>query len=98
VETLDAALLSPEQSFFVRENFKLKLLNARLGLLARQQESARTDLASAAASLTRYFDPASRKTQAAAALLTQTQAQMKALQLPPVDETLAALATAAAGR
>jgi uroporphyrin-3 C-methyltransferase len=98
LETLDAALLSPEQSFFVRENFKLKLLNARLGLLARQQESARTDLASAAASLTRYFDPASRKTQAAAALLTQTQAQMKALQLPPVDETLSALATAAAGR
>ena len=44
------------------------------------------------------FDPASRKTQAAAALLTQTQAQMKTLQLPPVDETLAALATAAAGR
>ena len=98
VETLDAALLSPEQSFFVRENFKLKLLNARLGLLARQQESARTDLTSAAASLTRYFDPASRKTQAAAALLAQTQVQMKTLQLPPVDETLAALATAAAGR
>ncbi len=98
VETLDAALLSPEQSFFVRENFKLKLPNARLGLLARQQESARTDLTSAAASLTRYFDPASRKTQAAAALLAQTQVQMKTLQLPPVDETLAALATAAAGR
>jgi uroporphyrin-3 C-methyltransferase len=98
VETLDAALLSPEQSFFVRENFKLKLLNARLGLLARQQESARADLASASQALTRYFDAGSRKTQAAAALLSQTQAQMKTLQLPPVDETLAALATAAAGR
>jgi uroporphyrin-3 C-methyltransferase len=98
VETLDAALLSPEQSFFVRENFKLKLLNARLGLLARQQESARADLASASQALTRYFDAGSRKTLAAAALLSQTQAQMKTLQLPPVDETLAALATAAAGR
>jgi uroporphyrin-3 C-methyltransferase len=98
VETLDAALLSPEQSFFVRENFKLKLLNARLGLLARQQDSARADLAAAAQSLNRYFDASSRKTQAAAALLTQTQAQMSTLQLPPIDETLAALATAAAGR
>ena len=41
IEQPDAALLSPEQSFFVRENLKLKLLNARLGLLARQLESAR---------------------------------------------------------
>ena len=36
----EAALLSPEQSFFLRENLKLKLLNARLGLLARQIDSA----------------------------------------------------------
>lgn len=98
VETPEAALLSPEQSFFVRENFKLKLLNARLGLLARQQESARSDLAAAAQSLAKYFDNGSRKTQAAAALLVQSQAQMKTLQLPPIDETLAALSTAAAGR
>jgi uroporphyrin-3 C-methyltransferase len=31
-------------------------------------------------------------------LLQQVQGQMKTLQLPRVDETLAALATAAAGR
>ncbi len=47
VEVPDAALLSPEQSFFVRENLKLKLLNARLGLLARQLDTSRADLASA---------------------------------------------------
>ncbi len=98
IEQPDAALLSPEQSFFVRENLKLKLLNARLGLLARQLESARADLASASASLNKYFDPASRKTQAAAGLLQQVQGQMKTMELPRVDETLAALTTAAAGR
>ena len=98
IEQPEAALLSPEQSFFVRENFKLKLLNARLGLLARQLESARADLASASASLNKYFDPASRKTQSAANLLQQVQGQMKTMELPRVDETLAALATAAAGR
>lgn len=98
IEQPEAVLLSPEQSFFVRENLKLKLVNARLGLLARQLESARADLASASAALNKYFDPASRKTQAAAGLLQQVQGQMKAVELPRVDETLAALATAAAGR
>ncbi|MEO7940005.1 MAG: uroporphyrinogen-III C-methyltransferase [Burkholderiaceae bacterium] len=98
IEQPEAALLSPEQSFFVRENFKLRLLNARLGLLARQLEAARADLASASAALFRYFDPASRRTQAAAGLLQQVQSQMKSFELPRADETLAALATAAAGR
>ena len=98
VETPDAALLSPEQAFFVRENLKLKILNARLGLLARQTDSARADLATAASSLARYFDSASRKTQTALNLLQQVQLQMKSLELPRVDDTLAALSTAAAGR
>jgi len=98
IEEPEAALLSPEQSFFLRENFKLKLLNARLGLLARQLESARSDLVSASITLHKYFDASSRKTQTAAGLLQQVQVQMKTLQLPRVDETLAALATAAAGR
>jgi uroporphyrin-3 C-methyltransferase len=98
IENPEAVLLTPEQSFFLRENLKLKLLNARLGLLARQLNAARSDLASATVSLNRYFDPASRKTQAAAALLKQMQQQMKTLELPRVDDTLAALTTAAAGR
>ncbi|MDD2918335.1 uroporphyrinogen-III C-methyltransferase [Rhodoferax sp.] len=98
IESPDAALLSPEQSFFLRENLKLKLLNARLGLLARQIESARSDLADAEAMLKKYFQSNARKTQAAAALLQQLQTQMRTLQLPRIDETLAVLATAVAGR
>ncbi|MDR7375558.1 uroporphyrin-3 C-methyltransferase [Rhodoferax ferrireducens] len=98
IEQPEAALLSPEQTFFLRENLKLKLLNARLGLLARQLESSRTDLAAATAALNKYFDPSSRKTQNMATLLQQVQSQMKSAELPRVDETLAALATAAAGR
>ena len=98
IEQPEAALLSPEQSFFLRENLKLKLLNARLGLLARQTESSRADLAAAAQSVNKYFDRSSRKTQAALTLLQQVQAQMMNLELPRLDGTLAALATAAAGR
>jgi uroporphyrin-3 C-methyltransferase len=98
IEQPEAALLSPEQSFFLRENLKLRLLNARLGLLARQLDASRADLAAAAAMIHKYFDPAARKTLTASALLQQMQGQMKTLELPRVDDTLAALATAAAGR
>jgi uroporphyrin-3 C-methyltransferase len=94
----EAALLSPEQSFFLRENFKLRILNARLGLMSRQIDPARADLATASAVLGRYFAPGSRKTQTAAALLLQVQTKMRLLDVPRVDETLAALSTAAAGR
>ncbi|WP_287877507.1 uroporphyrinogen-III C-methyltransferase [Acidovorax sp.] len=98
IDQPEAILLAPEQTFFLRENLKLKLLNARLGVLARQFESARTDLAAATAALNKYFDPASRRTQAAASLLQTAQASMKAAEQPRLDETLSALATAAAGR
>ncbi len=93
-----AVLLAPEQTFFLRENLKLKLLNARLGVLARQFESARADLAAATAALNKYFDPASRRTQNAASTLQTAMASMKAAEQPRLDETLSALATAAAGR
>jgi uroporphyrin-3 C-methyltransferase len=98
IEDPDAALLTPEQSFFLRENFKLKLLNARLGLLSRQVDSVRADLASAAVSLDRFFDASSRKTQTVATALRQVQSQLKALEVPRIDDTLAALTSAAAGR
>jgi uroporphyrin-3 C-methyltransferase len=98
IEDPEAALLSPEQSFFVRENLKLRLLNARLGLLSRQTDSVRSDLATAAQAMGKYFDASARKTQVAAGLLQQVRNQMNALELPRVDDTLAALTTAAAGR
>lgn len=98
IEDPEAVLLTPEQSFFLRENLKLKLLNARLSLLARQNDAARADVVAAAEALRKYFDPSSRRTQAAAAQLQQVQAQVRSAELPRVDETLAALATAAAGK
>lgn len=98
IEQPEAALLAPEQSFFLRENLKLRLLNARLALLSRQTGSARADLLSANAWLVKYFDPTSRKTQTALELLAQVQGQLKTSELPRLDDTLTALATASAGR
>lgn len=98
IDQPEAALLAPEQAFFLRENLKLRLLNARLALLSRQTDAARADLLNANNWLGKYFDPAARKTQAARQLLVQVQGQIKNTELPRLDETLAALATAAAGR
>ena len=98
VDQPEAVLLAPEQGFFLRENLKLRLMNARLALLARQTEAARADIASASAALNRYFDPQARRTQAALASLQQIQAQLKVVELPRIDETLATLAAAAGGR
>lgn len=98
VDHPDAALLAPEQGVFLRENLKLRLLNARLGLLSRQIDTARADVAAALATLNKYFDPNARRTQAMAASLQQMQAQLRVVDVPRIDETLATLATAAAGR
>ncbi len=94
----DAMLLAPEQSFFLKENLKLRLLNARLALLSRQFETAHSDLLGTQASLERYFDRNSRRTQLAAELVKQVAAQSRQVSLPRPDDTLAALAAAAAGR
>ncbi len=98
IEHPDAVLLSPEQTFFLRENLKLKLLNARLGLLSRQLPSAKSDLASASADLRKYVDPTAKSSQAVFALLEQVQAQLGNTNLPGLDDSLSALTLAAAGR
>ena len=98
IESPEAVLLAPEQSYFLRENLKLKLLNARLSLLSRQMDAARGELGQVAASLNRYFDPASRRTQAAATQLQQLQQLVRSTEPVRIDDTLAALTTAAAGR
>jgi uroporphyrin-III C-methyltransferase len=98
IDQPEAMLVAPEQAFFLRENMKLKLLNVRLSLLARQNEAARTDVTAANSALYKYFDPASRRTQAVATQLQQVQAQVRTAELPRIEETLAALSTAAAGK
>jgi uroporphyrin-3 C-methyltransferase len=98
IDEPDAVLLAPEQSFFLRENLKLKLLNARLSLLSRQVPSARADLMATRAALQKYFDPQAINTRQAVQLLSDVLQGTKTVVLPRPDETLAALAKAAGGR
>ncbi|MFT7401238.1 MAG: uroporphyrin-3 C-methyltransferase [Hydrogenophaga sp.] len=98
IDQPEAALLAPEQAYFLRENLKLKLLNARLGLLARQPASALADLVSAEAALARYFNTEAPAVISARAALTQLLEELRLVELPRPDESLAALTTAAGGR
>ncbi len=94
----DAVLLAPEQAFFLRENLKLRLLNARLALLSRQFDTAQADLKVVQDSVQRYFDPHSRRTAQAAEVVRQVAAQARVVQVPRPDDTLAALAAVEGAR
>lgn len=86
----DALLLAPTQAYFVRENLKLRLLNARLALLARQESTYRADLLHAQEALQKYFDVRSRQTLAAQALLRQVQNANTVVEMPTLSESLTA--------
>jgi uroporphyrin-III C-methyltransferase len=98
IDQPEAMLVAPEQAYFLRENLKLRLLNARLALLSRQFDQAQGDLTQAQAALERYFDRSSRRVSGAIEVLRQVAVQTRQVNLPRPDETLAALAAASAGR
>jgi uroporphyrin-3 C-methyltransferase/uroporphyrinogen III methyltransferase/synthase len=91
VSTPDALMLSPSESYFVRENLKLRLLNARLALLSRNEATFRDDLANAQQMLGRYFDTQARSTQAVQAALRQVQANNVSIDVPDLSESLNAV-------
>ncbi|GAP37329.1 HemX homolog protein [Piscinibacter sakaiensis] len=98
IDRPEAMLIAPDQAYFLRENMKLRLLNARLALLSRQFDTAQSDLASVQSLIERYHDRSSRRTQLAQEMLRQVAAQARQAGLPRPDDTLAALAAAAAGK
>ena len=98
IDNPEAMLVAPEQAWFLRENLKLRLLNARLALLSRQFDTVQADLRDVQSMLDRYFDRTSRRSALAIDLVRQVAGQARQLSLPRPDESLAALAAAQAGR
>ena len=98
IDQPEAMLVAPEQAWFLRENLKLRLLNARLALLSRQFDTAQSDLRDVQTTLERYFDTSARRVALTTELVRQVGGQARQLSLPRPDETLAALAAAQAGR
>jgi uroporphyrin-3 C-methyltransferase len=91
VETPDALLLSPTQAYYARENLKLRLLNARLALLSRNESAFRSDLIAAQDTIAKYFDTRARQTQTAQALLKQVQGSDLSIEIPTLAESLNAV-------
>jgi len=91
VEGVQPALLSPEQSFFLRENLKLRLLSARASLLARDTVAYRNDLKISSEWLGRYFYTASGAGAVTAALLKELSSGTSVVALPSISESLSAV-------
>lgn len=98
IDRPEAVLVAPDQALFMRENLKLKLLNARLGLLARHMQASQADLAAVETALARYFDTSSPRVTAAQSTLARLRKDLVDSDLPRPEETLTALAAAAGGR
>jgi len=92
----EAMLVAPEQAFFLKENIKLRLLNARLSLLARQFDAAQGDLRWVQGAIERYCDRSSKRTQIALDLVGQVMQQARQSAPARPDDTFAALAALSA--
>lgn len=94
----EPVLLSIDQSRILRENIKLRLLNARLALLSRDQWTFRNELKAAHTWLERYFSLQEKSVQAALAALKQLSATDITVEFPSLHDSLSALQTVKAGR
>ncbi|MGO9445318.1 MAG: uroporphyrinogen-III C-methyltransferase [Thiobacillaceae bacterium] len=86
----EPALLTPEQSYFLRQNLQLRLLSARLCLLNRDQANFTADIAAAEKLLARYFN----ERDGGVASASQELAKMSRLNIsPPLPGLEASLST-----
>ena len=97
VGSRDALLASPQQGEFLRENLKLRILNARLDLLSRNAVAYRSDMQGIDEALKTYFDR--RQPRMVQALSLARQAAQLDLSANPAAnlESLAVLSTLDSG-
>ena len=89
VDRPEPPLLAPDQTFFLRENIKLRLLTARIALLQHDEASYRNDLEAAEKWLNSHFDQREPATQNALRTLEQLSANDISIQLPDISDSLA---------
>ena len=91
VESPEPPLLPPAQAYFVRENLKLRLLNARIAVLTRDEAGFREDLRVSQAWIRRYFDTRSKSAQGVLAQLRQLSSTSITFEPPTLAESLEAV-------
>ena len=83
--------LTPAQTYFLRENLKLRLLGARLALLAHDEKSFKTDLKAAREWLVRYYDQRDKGVVSALAAVRQLNESQISIELPDLSASLDAV-------
>jgi uroporphyrin-3 C-methyltransferase len=91
IEAPEPPLLLPQQAWFLRENLKLRLLNARLALLTRDEAGYREDLRVAQGWIQRYFDARAKSSLAALAQMRQLSAASISFEPPSIVDSLEAV-------
>lgn len=91
MEKAELPLLPPEQAYYARENLKLRLLTARMTLLAHDEAGYRRDLKAAQAWLKRYFDEKDKAVKSAAGVLQQLAGSPVRVDVPDVSASLNAV-------
>ncbi|MBI2294880.1 MAG: uroporphyrinogen-III C-methyltransferase [Betaproteobacteria bacterium] len=91
MDRADVPLLAPSQAFFLRENLKLRLIGARLALLARDGTSYKADLKAARDWLGRYYDTRNNSVAHAAATLRNLHDAEVGIEVPDISATLEAM-------
>lgn len=93
LDTPDNALLAPEQSYFLRQNLKLRLLTARIALFAHDDVSYKADLNAAKSWLSRYFNVNDARTQNSITQIDKLINSPVSIRLPGLEQSLNALRT-----
>src|SRR5262249_750488 len=90
VDKREMPLVTPSQAFFLRENLKLRLIGARLSLLARDAPSYKADLKAARDWLSRYYDTRNNNVAHAGAVLRNLNEAEVSIESPDISGTLEA--------
>jgi len=98
IDRPDAMLLAPEQAWFVRENLKLRLAQARWALLTRNDVVLRFDLEQAAETLEHWFDRDQGLVAQAILTLGQIRSVSSNVPLPSIHQSLSAIRLVRAAR
>jgi uroporphyrin-3 C-methyltransferase len=91
MDRVDVPLLTPGQAYFLRENLRLRLLGARLALLAHDEKSFKADLKAAREWLARYYDNRDKAVVNTVAAVRQLYDSSISIELPDVASSLDAV-------
>jgi uroporphyrin-III C-methyltransferase len=93
-EREEVPLMSPSQVFFLRENLRMRLMSARVALLAHDGDSFKADTRDVVDWLQRYFDASDRRVAQALTMLKQMSATEVSVEVPDIPGSLEAVRNA----